>query len=152
MSLSKTLYCLVLFKPRKTHPDMTEKLLATAAHKSRYGLGIESFWQKKHLRLLQPPFFSYQVSSSLLEQFLSYQDPYILTHFDYFRYHSNHNFHATKETNTEYNQHIYIGLHTKFHQASLRNFCYLGINKFLQHFDYFRYHSNHNFHATAKQK
>ena len=134
---------------------MTEKLLATAAHKSRTGLGIESFWQKKKLlRLLQhiATFFSYQVSSSLLDQFLSYQDQYILTHFDYFRYHSNQNFHATKETNTVYNQHIYIGLHTKFHQASLRIFCYLGIDKFLQHFDYFRYHSNHNFHATAKHK
>ena len=100
---------------------MTEKLLATAELKSRTDLGIESFWQKKLLHHIAT-FFSYQASSSLLEQFLSYQDPYILTHFDYFRYHSNHNFHATEETYTVYNQHIYIGLHTKFHQASLRDF------------------------------
>ena len=48
MSLSKTLYCLVPVKP-KTRSDMTENLLATAAHKFPAGLGIESIWPKKRL-------------------------------------------------------------------------------------------------------
>ena len=30
-------------------------------------------------------------------------------------------------------------------------YSYLGIHMILQHFDYFRYRSNHNFYSTAKQ-
>ena len=50
-----------------------------------------------------------------------------LKHFD-FRYHSNHNFHASAK-NDVHNQHIATCSHTKFHQARLNScfFNYLGI-------------------------
>ena len=59
-----------------------------------------------------------------------------------------HNFlEAAKQTNVHFQQ-IATYLHTKFHQDSLNRL----ISMFLQHFDFFRYHSNLNFHATATNK
>ena len=46
MSLSKTLiFCLVLVQPRKTHPNMTEKLLAgiRAATFTKFGKRLHEF-------------------------------------------------------------------------------------------------------------
>ena len=45
-----------------------------------------------------------------------------LQHFDYFRYHSNHNFHLTTKKNDVHNQHIATCSHTKFHEVSSNSF------------------------------
>ena len=45
-----------------------------------------------------------------------------LQHFDYFNYHSNHNFHVMAKKNDGQNQHIVIFSNTKFHQARLNSF------------------------------
>ena len=46
----------------------------------------------------------------------------LIKHFDYFHYHSNHNYHVTTKINDVHNQHIATCSHTKFYQASLNSY------------------------------
>ena len=58
------------------------------------------------------------------------RDPYVLQHFDYFRYHRNHIFHARAKY--LHNQHNATCSHAKFHQASLNSFCVISGSRFQQ--------------------